>query len=121
MVVGDVSDELEVLKLWRKLSTRATDLKKRIRILDAELDDKALARYSTLTLDEVKTLVVDHKWMASLDMAVHSELEHVSQTLTSRVKDLAERYGWTLSELVQQVNDLEAQVARHLAQMGFNT
>jgi type I restriction enzyme M protein len=119
MVVSDVSDELEVLKHWRKLSTRATDLKKRIRILDAELDDKALARYSTLTLDEVKILVVDHKWMTRLDTAVHGELDRVSQALTSRVKELAERYGRTMPELAQQVNDLEAKVARHLAKMGF--
>jgi type I restriction enzyme M protein len=119
MVMGDVSDELNVLKQWRKLSTRTTDLKKQFRILDGELDAKALARYATLTADEVKTLVVDHKWMAALHAAVHGELDRVSQALTGRVKELAERYGRTMPELAQQVDDLDARVAGHLAKMGF--
>jgi type I restriction enzyme M protein len=119
MVISDVSEELDVLKQWRRLSMHAAELKKRIKALDAELDAKALARYSTLTPNEVKTLVVDHKWMAALSTAVHGELDRVSQALTGRVKELAERYGRTLPELVQQVTDLEARVAGHLAKMGF--
>ncbi len=63
--------------------------------------------------------MVDHKWMAALDAAVHGELDRVSQALTGRVKELAERYGRTLPELAQQVDELEARVAEHLAKMGF--
>ena len=73
----------------------------------------------TLTPDEVKALVVDHKWMAALDAAVHGELDRVSQALTGRVKELAERYGRTMPELAQQVDELEVRVAGHLAKMGF--
>src|SRR5262249_22272625 len=116
---ADAADELAVLKQWLALSEQASGLKKRIKTLDAELDAKALARYPTLTPDEVKALVVDHKWMTALDTAVHGELDRVSQALTGRVKELAERYGRTMRELVQQVVDLEARVAGHLAKMGF--
>lgn len=116
---ADAADELAVLKQWLALSEQAGSLKKRIKTLDAELDAKALARYPTLTPDEVKALVVDHKWMAALDAAVHGELDRVSQALTGRVKELAERYGRTMPELAQQVDDLEARVAEHLAKMGF--
>jgi type I restriction enzyme M protein len=119
LVMDDVADELAVLKQWRKLSMQISDLKKRIKSLDTELDAKALARYPTLTPDEVKALVVDHKWMAALDSAVHGELDRVSQALTGRVKELAERYGRTMPELAQQVDELEARVAGHLAKMGF--
>lgn len=117
----DAADELAVLKQWLALSEKASGLKKRIKSLDAELDTKALARYPTLTTDEVKALVVDHKWMAALCAAVHGELDRVSQALTGRVKELAERYGRTMPELAQQVDDLEAQVAGHLAKMGFRS
>jgi type I restriction enzyme M protein len=116
---ADAAEELAVLKQWLDLSEQASALKKRIKTLDAELDAKALARYPTLTPDEVKALVVDHKWMASLGSAVHGELDRVSQALTGRVKELAERYGRTMPELAQQVGDLEVQVAEHLAKMGF--
>ena len=101
------------------MSEQVSSLKKRIKALDAELDAKALARYATLAADEVKTLVVDHKWMAALDAAVHGELDRVSQALTGRVKELAERYGETMPEMAQRVDDLEARVAGHLAKMGF--
>jgi len=115
----DAAYELAVLKQWLALSEQAGALKKRIKTLEAELDAQALARYPTLTPDEVKTLVVDHKWMAALEAAVHGELDRVSQALTGRVKELAERYGRTLPELAQQVDELEARVAEHLAKMGF--
>lgn len=116
---ADAADELAVLRQWLALSERAGSLKKRIKTLDAELDAKALARYPALTPDEVKVLVVDHKWMVALDAAVHGELDRVSQALTGRVKELAERYGRTMPELAQQVGDLESRVAGHLAKMGF--
>lgn len=113
------ADELAVLKQWLALSEQASVLKRRIKILDAELDAKALARYATLTHDEVKILVVDHKWMAALGAAVRGELDRVSQALTGRVKELAERYGQTLPGLVNQMGDLDTRVATHLAKMGF--
>ena len=115
----DAADDLAVLKQWLSLSEQVSTLKKRIRTLDAELDAKALARYPTLTADEVKTLVVDYKWTAALGTAVHGELDRVSQTLTGRVKELAERYGQAMPQLLKQVNDLEMRVAAHLAKMGF--
>lgn len=116
---ADAADELAVLKQWLALSEQASALKKRIKTLDAELDAKALTRYATLTLDEVKGLVVDQKWMAALDAAVHGELHGVSQALTGRVKELAERYEQTMPQLTKQVEGLEARVAQHLTKMGF--
>ena len=116
---ADAADELAVLKQWLALSEEASSLKKRIKTLDAELDAEALARYPTLTPDEVKALVVDHKWMASLDEAVLGEQNRVSQALTGRVKELAESYGRTMPELARQVDDLQARVVGHLAKMGF--
>ena len=113
------ADELAVLKRWLALSEKAGAIKRRIKILDAELDAKAYARYPTLTEDQVKALVVDHKWMASLSTAVHGELDRVSQALTSRVKELAERYGKSMPELAKQADDMDMRVAGHLTKMGF--
>ncbi|WP_343732642.1 N-6 DNA methylase [Duganella sp.] len=115
----DTSDELTLLKQWLALSEQANRLKKRIKTLDTELDGKALARYATLTSEEVKVLVVDHKWMVELGTVVHGELDRVSKALTGRVKELAERYRQTMSELMQEVDSLGTKVAEHLAKMGF--
>ena len=63
--------------------------------------------------------MVDHKWLAALGAAVHGELDRVSQALTGRVKDLADRYGQAMPALAQQVTEMEARVAGHLVMMGF--
>ncbi|MDC7704702.1 HsdM family class I SAM-dependent methyltransferase [Vogesella indigofera] len=115
----DTAAELAVLKRWLALSDQASVLKKRIKKLDAELDAKAYACYPGLTAAEVQALVVDLKWMTALSQAVYGELDRVSQALTSRVKDLAERYGQTLPQLAQQADEMAARVAGHLAKMGF--
>jgi len=62
--------------------------------------------------------VVDGKWMARLTVAVRGELERVSQTLTGRLRELAERYETPLPELVDEVVTLSARVEEHLARMG---
>lgn len=44
------------------------------------------AKYPTLTEDEIKTLVVDDKWLATIASAVRSELDRASQTLTGLIR-----------------------------------
>ena len=68
------------------------DLKKQLKEAEADLDAKAYAKYPKLTEAEIKTLVVDDKWLAALDAAIHGEMDRISQALTQRVKELAERY-----------------------------
>ena len=94
-------------------------LKKEIKDKDATLDLAAYEMYPILTGDEVKTLVVDDKWLASLTAAVQTELDRVSQALTGRVKDLADRYAAPLSTLTEEVDALSDKVDTHLRKMGF--
>jgi type I restriction enzyme M protein len=67
---------------------------------------------------EIKAMVVDDKWMAHLSNAVHSELDRVSQTLTGRIREVAERYATPLPLLVDEVATLAARVDEHLKKMG---
>jgi type I restriction enzyme M protein len=50
---------------------------------------------------------------------VQGELDRVSQTLTGRIRQLAERYATRLPKLEDEVEELAARVAGHLQQMGF--
>ena len=63
--------------------------------------------------------MVDDKWLAELADAVHGEMERISQALTHRVRELAERYEAPLPVLMKDVAALEAKVTGHLAKMGF--
>jgi type I restriction enzyme M protein len=121
-VKGDkeAKDEVAVLDEWLKLAGDETDLKKALKDAEAVLDAKAYAKYPKLTEPEVKTLVVDDKWLATLGTAIHGEMDRVSQQLTQRVKELAERYETPMPQQVRVVAELEAKVNRHLERMGFS-
>jgi type I restriction enzyme M protein len=62
--------------------------------------------------------VVDDKWLATLAATVQGELDRVSQTLTGRIRQLAERYATPLPHLCDEVAVLAAHVDRHLKKMG---
>lgn len=115
----EAKEEKTILNKWLKLNERQTELKKEIKTAEAELDTLAYNKYPTLTVDEIKTLVVDDKWLSYLNTTIAGEIENVSQTLSQRVKELAERYESTLPELDKKVKELEVAVNGNLAQMGF--
>lgn len=111
--------EVRVLGRYLDLLSKTAALKKQVREQEKALDKQAYEHYPKLTEDEVKTLVVDHKWLAVLDKDIHGEMDRISQALSQRVKELAERYGSTLAEINAQVAEMEARVNGHLAKMGF--
>jgi type I restriction enzyme M protein len=115
----EVLMDLCVIRAFLQLAERTADLKKRLKEAEAELDGEVYAKYPKLKKAEVKLLVVDDKWLAALDATVHSELDRISQSLTQRVKELAERYETPLPQLSDRVADLEKKVAEHLERMGF--
>jgi type I restriction enzyme M protein len=115
----DAKDEEVVLNDWLKLNGDETALKKRLKEAEAEIDAMAHGKYPKLTEAEIKSLVVNDKWLAALDNAIHGEMDRVSQQLTRRVRELAERYESPLPQMVSRVSELEARVNRHLETMGF--
>ena len=114
-----VAEEKKVLEQYLELCNRQADLKRALRDAEENLDALAYAKYPMLTEAEIKTLVVEDKWLAALDAAIHGEMDRVSQALTQRVKELAERYETPLPQMISRVTELEARVNRHLETMGF--
>ncbi|MCS5690439.1 N-6 DNA methylase [Cyanobium sp. FGCU-6] len=115
----EAAEELAVLREWLELSDEEAATKKALKAAEAELDDQAYGRYDSLTEAEVRELVVQGKWLDSLEQSVSAEVERVSQALTSRLKQLGERYGEPLPAISTRVEELEARVASHLERMGF--
>lgn len=115
----EAREEAAVLNSWLKLNKQEADLKKQLKEHEDLLDGWVYRRYPKLTEDEVKALVVDDKWLAALGAAIHGEMDRVSQALTRRVKELAERYETPLPALTQKVAELEERVNNHLERMGF--
>jgi type I restriction enzyme M protein len=119
-VDDDNFKELDVLYEYLLLFDNEKAATDKIKKAVAELDTKVIERYKTLTVDEIKQLVVDDKWMASIEKAIKTEMERISQALTTRIKELAERYEITMPLQTQAVADLESKVNTHLQKMGFS-
>ncbi len=116
----DLKDELKALQTYVKLHTQLATTNKQIKEKEQELDDKLYAKYPQLTVEEIKSLVINDKWLTSIKNAISSEIDQISQRLTNRIKELAERYDTPLPETNKLVDDLEAAVNAHLQKMGFS-
>jgi type I restriction enzyme M protein len=114
----DAKEEAAVLQQWLKLSADEAEHKKALREAEAALDLLAYEKYPQLSVAEIQTLVVEDKWLTTLSAAVQGELDRVSQTLTSRIRQLAERYATPLPQLTDEVAALAAKVDQHLQKMG---
>jgi len=111
--------EQAVLELYLKLLDDQTELNKKIKEAIADLDIKVIERYKSLNETEIKQLVVDDKWMASIERSIKTEMERISQRLTQRIKELADRYETPLPRQTTDVIELENKVSTHLKKMGF--
>jgi len=116
---ADAKEEIKVLKAYLALLEQQAETNKKIKEAGAELDKKLYAKYPTLIEDQIKTLVVDDKWMATIDKDIHTEMDRISQRLTQRIKELAERYETPLPQQTAEVSKMEKRVSTHLEKMGF--
>jgi type I restriction enzyme M protein len=114
----DYAEERAALEEYAMLLEQQAESKAKIKNAQEALEQKLDATYPKLTEDEIKTLVVDDKWLAALATAVQGELDRVSQTLTGRIRQLAERYATPLPQLTDEVAALAARVEGHLKNMG---
>ena len=113
------ADELAVLRKYAALLDEDVETKREIKDADKALERKVLARYSVLSLEEVKALAVERKWMDALAAAVAREVDRLSEMLTGRVKELALRYAVPLPAITDKVEEFSTKVDAHLKTMGF--
>lgn len=113
------ADEIVVLQKYLDLKGNISLNKKLIKERKYDLLTALVVKYANLSEEEIKRLVIEKKWLASLALKLDGEMRRVSQQLTSQVTALAERYALTLPEIDADIVDLEAKVAAHLKQMGY--
>jgi len=113
------SDDQKALEAYLKLADAMVDLNKKIKELQKILEIKVWNQYKVLSDDDIKTIVVDDNWMTTMDQAIHTEMQRISQRLTQRIKELADRYDTPMPVLLDEVHVFEAKVNAHLSKMGF--
>ena len=113
------ADERKALEAYAALIEKESIAGKKVKEAQKNLDVKVVAQYAKLSENEIKTLVVDDKWLATISTDVQTELDRVSQALTGRIKQLAERYATPLLRISEEVEVLSGKVDEHLKKMGF--
>ena len=114
----DANDERKLLNDYLALIEQEATSNKKVKDAQKALEGKVIAQYGKLTEDKIKVLVVDDKWLATLTATVQTALDRVSQALTGRIRQLAERYATPLPRLTEEVQFLAARVEDHLKKMG---
>ena len=112
-------EEAKLLKQVARLMTAETAAKKAVKDAEETLTEATLKKYPDLTEDEIRTLVVDDKWLTDIAELIKVEIEARTEQLTARVRVLTERYGHTLPEIDDSFVDVSKRVADHLKAMGF--
>ena len=112
-------EEKAALKQAKKLFDAEAAAKKALKEAQDALDLAVFQRYPKLSEDDIKTLIVDDKWLATLQAQIEAEIERVTQQLANRVKELEERYAEPLPAITQSVEQLSDKVAGHLKAMGL--
>jgi len=114
----DAAEERKALQAYLALVEQEAETAAKLKAAQDALMEKVLEKYGKLTEEEVKALVVDDKWLATVSAAVRGELDRVSQTIADRVRQLAERYATPLPKLKEEVETLSARLEEHLKKMG---
>jgi len=117
---ADNAEEYDMLQAYKKLMDDEAEVQTKIKAAKVDLEKKVIGQYPKLTIDEIKTILVEKKWMHSMEQHIRTEMDNISHRLTQRIKELAERYETPLPQLSNEVNDLTAKVDGHLKKMGFS-
>ena len=115
-------DEQEGLELGNQLLglfEKEANLKKDVKVKQTKLDELTLDRFTKLTENEVRELVIEDKWITSIKNLIQTEIDSISQRLTTRIKELGERYDTKLGDLSSETQSLESKVSEHLQKMGL--
>ncbi len=114
---GD-DEERDALEHCLSLIDAKAKADKAVKDAQLALDQQVLACYDTLTETEIKQLVIDDKWFATIQSAITGEVQRLTQNLTERVKELEERYAQPLPSLARDVQEFSMKVDKHLLKMG---
>lgn len=115
----DNAEEWDMLTAYKKLMDQEADIQTQIKTAKAELEKNVFAQYPKLSIEEIKKLVIEKKWMSEIEKRIRSEMEGISHRLTQRIKELAERYETPLPAIQKEVEELQQKVEEHLKQMGY--
>ena len=113
-------EELDILYDYLRLMKDAARSKNEYRQARDSLHNSVMSKYAHLTEAEIKTLVIEDKWLVTIGAAILGEVQRLAQRLAGRVQELEARYEEPLPELERRVTDFGAKVEGHLKRMALS-
>lgn len=112
-------DEYTALCAYQEKLSVLDETNKRLKNLRKELDDKVEKKYGELTVDEIKHLLFDEKWMVRLSDDIAGEVDQVLNALAAKALLIAKRYEHTLKQIEEKTALSKAAVKAALERMGY--
>lgn len=112
-------EEYDLLIKYREKLNALDEVNQQLKEKTSELDTKVAEKYPTLTIDEIKHLLFDKKWMAKLQADIKNDIDNVINDWASKVHTIASRYEKTLSEIEAETAKSEQAVKAALERMGY--
>ena len=112
------ADEMKTLQHLINLYSAEADARKAVKEAQAALDLATIEQYRELTQPEIKQLVLDSKWHATVAAQIEHEVNALTLDLVDRIQELGQRYAETFDDLQELLARLEDRCAGHLVKMG---
>lgn len=112
-------DEYDVLVSYQEKLNTQDALGKKSKVAQKELDALVLRKYAGLTIEEIKKLLFDKKWMDYLYNRINDEIEQILSDYAARVIMIAKRYEHTLGEIENKTAKSKVAVMSALERMGY--
>ena len=116
---NQIDDDYNLLKQYIDINDLIKQLNKDLKTLNAGLEEDLKKKYPTLTIEEIKDILINKKWLKVVYDGIDNLYTTISHNIANRIVELVERYENTLSEIENNVNSYEAKVKEHLKRMGF--
>ena len=111
-------DEKDLLKEYDDLITLEDAAKNALSEASDDMNIKLLSKYETLNESEIREILVNSKWIASVSSILAQELEIVISKLSERLSELSSRYLVPLPVIQAEREAYSEKVQSHLTNMG---
>lgn len=115
---GSDPEEIKALQGAIELYDAEAAARKAVKDAQVALDLATLKKYADVSEADVKSLVLDDKWSATVTRRIASEVEALTLDLVGRIQHLGAQYGETTQALDAALAAISERVERHLAAMG---
>ncbi len=112
-------DEYEALISYKNLVDELDIQENEIKEKETALDNKVVDKYSDLSVDEIKVILLEDKWMNRLLNDISNELDLVLNEVSNKVVTIAKRYRKTLNEIEEETKKSRDKVHLALERMGY--